>query len=185
VKRRRRVMLFPGGRYADIRELPGACAGGPVRILLIHRGPVLSLGSGVVPPVGGRPITCSRVGHRTQSASPHVNSGCYVVSWLAGYLCVIEMIPVIGVFVSPLPPGKPAKKWTAPADAKEVGRCRCGPWGQLTSAARRLRPTALFPSQELGVTCARCGLHRDSSSLYAARATRVFIFGAVVGVSCR
>ena len=41
-------VYFPGGWYADIRELSGGLRRGPVRIFLIHRGPVLTLGSGVV-----------------------------------------------------------------------------------------------------------------------------------------
>lgn len=37
---------------------------GPVRILLVHRGPVLTLGAGVIRQADIR-ITFSRVGHRT------------------------------------------------------------------------------------------------------------------------
>jgi len=69
------VILLSGGWYADIREL-SSVAIGPVRIFLIHRGPVLTLGSGVVRL--RRPITFSRVGHRTQSASPLGSSQCHV-----------------------------------------------------------------------------------------------------------
>jgi len=61
---------------------------GPVRILLIHRGPVLSLGTGVIRRAGC-PITTSRVGHRTQSASPRVSSqGSVVIRWFWA-LCVL------------------------------------------------------------------------------------------------
>ena len=69
LKRRRRVMYEPGGWYADIRELSGVLRTCSHLFNSPRPCPDSRLGSR---PQLGRPITSSRVGHRTQSASPCV-----------------------------------------------------------------------------------------------------------------
>jgi hypothetical protein len=79
-------MIFPAVGRLIFASYPERCSR-PVRILLIHRGPVLSLGSGVVSPEGRRPT-------RSHHAAPvgeaqHLGDGVTGLAVSANLACLL------------------------------------------------------------------------------------------------